>query len=385
MQRVFEHITVVALEQAVAAPLCTRRLALAGANVIKVERPEGDFARGYDHAVAGESAYFVWLNAGKRSVVLDLREAADRGRIRQLLAEADVFVQNLKPGALGKLGLALDDLHAANPRLISMSISGFAEDGPSAQRKAYDLLIQAESGLADITGNASAPGRVGVSIVDIATGHFAYEAILEALWSRQANGVGARLAVSLFDAMAEWLAVPYLLDRYGGATPQRVGLAHPGICPYGVFHSADNRSFILAVQNEREWQRLCQDVLALPALTADARCRDNATRLANREFVDASVAGALVQRGFPDLDAALTEADIAFAPVQGLADLKQHADFHTQQVKVGDAVIELPRVPGHALAHDIAKPEQGGTDIPVVPKLGEHSREVFAKLNGNDD
>src|SRR6201994_703316 len=221
-------LLVVALEQAVAAPMCTCRLADAGARVIKIERPEGDFARGYDTLVHGESAYFVWLNRGKESVIVDLTKPADKAFMEAMIAKADVFVQNLKPGAVGKLGFPIARLRRDYPRLIVCSISGFGESGPYAQRKAYDLLIQAESGLASVTGGPEAPARVGVSVVDVATGMNAYEAILEALLGRARTGQGAAISVSMFDAMADWMTVP-LLHHEGGKTPTRLGLAHPSI------------------------------------------------------------------------------------------------------------------------------------------------------------
>ena len=227
-------LLVVSLEQAVAAPMCTCRLADAGARVIKIERPEGDFARGYDELVHGESAYFVWLNRGKESVVLDLVQAADKAVLEAMLSKADVFVQNLKPGAVAKLGFGLDRLRRDYPALITCSVSGYGASGPYAERKAYDLLIQAEAGLASVTGGPEAPARVGVSVVDIAAGMNAYEAILEALLARARSGVGADISISMFDAMADWMTVP-LLQHEGGRTPKRIGLAHPSISPYGVF------------------------------------------------------------------------------------------------------------------------------------------------------
>lgn len=374
MNQPLDGIRVVSIEQAAAAPLCTRRLAAAGAEVIKVERPEGDFARGYDSAVAGESSYFVWLNAGKKSVVMDLGAAADLARLRKLIAHADVLVQNLKPGALVRLGLDLDALHAAHPSLISVSISGFHPDGPGAGRKAYDLLMQAESGLADITGSSHAPGRVGVSIVDVATGMHAYEAVLEALIARGRTGSGRALRVALFDAVAELLSVPYLLERYGGAAPERIGLAHPGICPYGVFTSRCGRSFILAVQNEREWQRLCTDAVALPDLLADPRCADNETRVRHRDFVDDTLKVRIETIPYAELAQRLDAAGIAFAPVNPLSSLREHPDFHTSPVQVGEHIIELPRVPG------LDKP-----DGQSIPALGEHTEEVFAWLDSIAD
>ena len=362
---------VVTIEQAVAAPACSMRLAQAGANVIKVERPEGDFARSYDTAVAGQSSYFVWLNAGKKSVILDLAEAEQVQVLRKLIRDCDILIQNLKPGALQKLGLDLEQLHQELPELISMSISGFAPDGPGHERKAYDLLMQAESGLSAITGSPHAPGRVGVSLVDIATGQFAYEAILAALIERGKTGRGARLNVSLFDAVAQWLAVPYLLDRYGAGAPERVGLAHPGICPYGVFTARCGQSFILSIQNQREWQRLCSVGIQQRKLLKDQRCLDNETRVAHREFVDGQVQSAISAMDYAQVLEQFRLADLAFAPVASMTDLKSHPDFHTYSVKVGDELVELPRVPG-LIGHS--------ERIAAVPTLGEHTDEVLASV-----
>lgn len=367
-----QGLKVVSLEQAVAAPLCTQRLAQAGAEIIKIERPQGDFARYYDTAVAGESAYFVWLNAGKKSVVLDLSKEQDKLSLLQIIHASDVLVQNLKPGSLAGLGVDLDRLHALRPEFISVSISGFSPDGPGYKRKAYDLLMQAESGLAQITGSAQEPGRVGVSVVDIATGQFAYESILEALLRRATSSTGAKINISMFDAVSHWLAVPYLLDRYGGAAPERVGLAHPGICPYGVFTSADGVSFILSIQNEREWQRLCDVGIENPELTTDTRCSNNPTRVANRVFVDATVQYAFAQLDYQIIGRRLDLADVAFAPVSEISALKDHPDFHTETVRVGVQDIQLPRLPG-----------SNGTQSKVskVPTLGEHTREVLDSLS----
>ena len=247
-------LLVVSLEQAVAAPMCSCKLADAGARVIKIERPEGDFARTYDTLAHGECSYFVWLNRGKESVVLDLTAAADRALLAATLKRADVFVQNLKPGAIEKLGFPIAELRREFPRLICCSISGFGETGPYAARKAYDLLIQAESGLASITGT-NEPARVGVSVVDITTGLNAYQSILEALIGRARTGEGAELSVSMFDAMADWMAVP-LLQFEGGKPPQRMGLAHTSIAPYGAFKSRDGVDVLICVQNDREWRVL---------------------------------------------------------------------------------------------------------------------------------
>ncbi len=259
MSRPLEGLLVVSVEQAVAAPMCTCRLADAGARVIKIERPEGDFARGYDDLVHGECSYFVWLNRGKESVVLDLTAAADKALLAAMLERADVFVQNLKPGSVGKLGFPIARLRREHPRLICCSISGYGESGPLAMRKSYDMLIQAESGLASITGTIE-PSRVGVSVVDIASGMNAYEAILEALIERARTGEGAELSISMFDAMADWMTVP-LLQQEAGAPPRRIGLAHVSISPYGAFRSRDGIDILISIQSDREWRTLAEKVL----------------------------------------------------------------------------------------------------------------------------
>src|ERR1700758_1253183 len=271
-------ILVVALEQAVAAPMCSCRLADAGARVIKIERPEGDFARGYDDLVHGECSYFIWLNRGKESIVLDLGKPEDKALLAAMLARADVFVQNLKPGAVEKLGFAPDRLRREHPRLIVCSVSGYGDSGPYAQRKAYDLLIQAEAGLASVTGGPEAPARVGVSVVDIAAGMNAYEAILEALIARGRTGEGADISISMFDAMADWMTVP-LLQHEGGRTPQRGGLAHPSIAPYGVFKTRDGVDVLISIQSDREWRVLAADVLGDASLADDPRFATNVERV----------------------------------------------------------------------------------------------------------
>ena len=265
-----EGLLVISLEQAVAAPTCACRLADAGARVIKIERPEGDFARGYDTLARGESAYFVWLNRGKELVVLDLTKADDKALLERMLAKADVFIQNLKPGAIGKLGFAIERLRRDYPKLICVSISGFGETGPYATRKSYDLLVQAESGLASVTGGPEAPARVGVSVTDVASGMNAYEATLEALIARGRTGEGAAISVSLFDAMADWMTVP-LLHHEGGQSPKRLGLSHPSIAPYGVFKTKDGADILISIQNDREWRILAEKVMDDAALAADPK------------------------------------------------------------------------------------------------------------------
>src|SRR3984885_5663643 len=273
-------LLVVSLEQAVAAPMCTCRLADAGARVIKIERPEGDFARFYDDFAHGECSYFVWLNRGKESVVLDLGKAEDKALLEAMLGRADIFVQNLKPGTVGKLGFRIARLRREYPRLICCSISGFGESGPYAMRKAYDLLIQAEVGLASITGT-SEPSRVGVSVVDVATGMNAYEAILEALIARERSGEGAEISLSMFDAMADWMTVP-LLQQEAGKPPQRGGLTHASIAPYGAFPTRDGAEILIGVQNDREWRVLAERALGDADLAADTRFATHSARVERR-------------------------------------------------------------------------------------------------------
>src|SRR5205809_1761913 len=280
-----EGLTVIAVEQAVAAPFCSSRLADAGAHVIKVERPEGDFARGYDAAAKGQSSYFVWLNRGKNSVVVDLATKEGRAAMEELIASADVLLQNLKPGSMDKLGFSLERLRKDYPALICCTISGYGDDGPYADRKAYDLLIQAESGLASITGGPEGPSRVGLSIVDIATGATAHAAILEALIGRSRNGKGADIRISMFDVMADWLTVP-LLNTEAGNPPQRIGLAHPSIAPYGVFRSMDGKDILIAIQSERERKKLCADVLGQPALPDAPKLCNMVKRAPNRQLTN---------------------------------------------------------------------------------------------------
>lgn len=355
---------VVSLEQAVAAPMCTCRLADAGARVIKIERPEGDFARGYDDLVHGESAYFVWLNRGKESIVLDLAKGEDKALLEAMLARADVFVQNLKPGAAAKLGFAPGRLRCDYPRLIVCSVSGYGESGPYARRKAYDLLIQADAGLASITGGPEAPARVGVSVVDVATGMNAYEAILEALIARGVNGQGTEISVSLFDAMADWMTVP-LLQHEGGRTPKRVGLAHPTIAPYGVFKTRDGADVLISIQSDREWRVLARDVLEDAALAGDPAFATNVERVKRRVETDARVQAVFGATDVAALAEKLAAADIAFARVSDMAVLATHP--HLRRITVG--------TPSGPVSYPA--PPRGRTEgYGAVPRLGEHSERL---------
>jgi len=363
-------LLVVSLEQAVAAPMCTCRLADAGARVIKIERPEGDFARTYDTLVHGECSYFVWLNRGKESVVLDLTTGDDRALLAAVIKRADIFVQNLKPGAIGKLGFPIAQLRREFPRLICCSISGFGETGPYAARKAYDLLIQAESGLASITGT-SEPARVGVSIVDITTGMNAYQPIIEALSARGRSGEGAEISVSMFDAMADWMAVP-LMQYEGGKPPQRIGLAHTSIAPYGAFKSRDGVDILICVQNDREWRVLAKEVLDDPALAADPAFATNIERMKRRAETDGKVAAKFATLDSERLRQKLADADIAFAQVNTPADLAHHPHLRRITIATPSGPVSYP---APAELHASTSRRYG-----PVPALGEHTEKVRAEF-----
>ncbi len=365
-----EGLLVVSLEQAVAAPMCTCRLADAGARVLKIERPEGDFARFYDRFANGESSYFVWLNRGKESVVLDLAKPEDRALLEAMLKRADIFVQNLKPGTIAKLGFPIARLRRDYPRLICASISGFGETGPFATRKAYDLLIQAEVGLASITGTTE-PSRVGVSIVDVTTGMDAYEAILEALIARARTGDGAELSVSMFDAIADWMVVP-LMQQEAGKPPQRVGLAHAAIAPYGVFPTRDGSGILIAVQNDREWRVLAEKVLGDTALAADPAFASNLARVERRDATDGKVAAFTKSLDVEALSQKLAAADIAFARVNDVAALARHP--HLRRVRIGTPSGPVS-YPAPAERHASASRRYG-----PVPALGEHTEKVRAEF-----
>jgi itaconate CoA-transferase len=359
-----EGLTVIAVEQAVAAPFCSSRLADAGAHVIKVERPEGDFARGYDAVAKGQSSYFVWLNRGKDSVVIDLATKEGRSALEDLIASADVFLQNLKPGSMDKLGFSLERLRKDYPALICCTISGYGDDGPYAHRKAYDLLIQAESGLASITGGPEGPSRVGISVVDIATGATAHAAILEALIARSRTGKGADIRISMFDVMADWLAVP-LLNSEGGKPPKRMGLAHPSIAPYGVFRSKDGKDILISIQSEREWKKLCAEVLDKPELPSDPRFANMVERVRNREVTDKTVAESFGKMTRDELLKRLADADIAFAEVNTMADLATHPHLRRIEVETPNGAVSYAA----PAAIFVGQPRRYG----AVPGIGDHT------------
>jgi itaconate CoA-transferase len=368
-----EGILVVTLEQAVAAPFCSSRLADAGARVIKLERPEGYFGRSYDDVAHGESSYFVWLNRGKESVVVDLGRPDGRELFEALIAKADVFIQNLKPGSLARLGYPIEDLRARHPRLIACSISGYGEEGVMAERKAYDLLIQAESGLASITGGPGEPARVGISVVDISTGASAMQAILEALFKRERTGHGADIRLSMFDTIVDWMAVPFIHASYG-RDPKRIGLAHPSIAPYGVFTSRDGRSILISIQNEREWLVLCRQVLDDPEFATDPRFLSNVVRVTHRGLTDARVQLGFAKFDHATLSGRLARAQIAFAAVNSLQDLLQHPHLRTISIETPSGPVTVPAPAA------LVKGEQ--RRYGAVPALGADTEEVRAEFLG---
>jgi formyl-CoA transferase len=366
-----QGLTVVALEQAVAAPFCTARLADAGARVIKIERPEGDFARYYDAATPAGSSYFVWLNRGKESVVLDLAQGAARRQLGRLIARADILVQNLKPGAMARMGFAIEDLCRRSKSLICCSISGYGDAGPLRDRKAYDLLVQAESGLASITGGPEGPARVGFSVVDIATGATAHSAVLEALIARGRSGEGADIRVSMFDVMADWLTVP-LLNAEAGKPPARAGLRHPSIAPYGVFVAADGAEILISIQSEREWRKFCDVVLEMSGMATEARFASNVARVRNRAETDGEVAAIFARLTAEVIIARLGQADIAFAQVNDMAALSRHPHLRRISLETSAGEILLP-APGNILHGEMQ-------NYGKVPALGEHTDAVLAEI-----
>jgi itaconate CoA-transferase len=372
-RRTLEGILVVALEQAVAAPFCTSRLADAGARVIKIERASGDFARGYDSVAHGESAYFVWLNRGKESIVLDIKKPEDAALLRAMLGKADVFVQNLAPGAARRAGFGADALLAFNPRLIVCEITGYGESGPYAEMKAYDLLIQCETGLASITGGPESPGRVGVSVADIGCGMNAHAAILEALYDRERTGKGRAISTSLFDGLADWMAVPLIHREHTGVEPKRIGLNHATIAPYGVYLAADGAQVVIAIQTETEWVSLCQSALGRPELAADPRFSSNSLRCAHRGELDAEINAVLSRLGHAGLTAALRSANVAFGSVNAVGQFARHPQLRRVEIDTPTGPVSIPAPPQIFAGENV---ELGPS--PAVGAHGEAIRREFA-------
>ena len=369
-------LRVVALEQAVAAPFCTRQLADLGADVVKVERPDGgDFARGYDGALRGLSAYFAWANRGKRSVVLDLKDQSGREALGRLLGRADVFVHNLAPGAVERLGFGYEEVAARNPALIWCGISGYGPDGPYRDKKAYDLLLQAEAGVVSITGSPEAPAKVGVSIADIAAGLYGYSSILAALLQRGRTERGERIDISLLECLAEWMMPPLYHWLGAGSVVPRAGLRHNMIVPYGAYACADG-AVLLAIQNEREWGRFCAEVLGEPTLADDARFAGNEARLRHRAELEAHIEACFARRSTREVIELLDRAGIANGRLNEVPDVAQHPQLAARGrwTEVASPVGPIPAaLPPHNLQGAPAR-------MGAVPALGEHTRAVLAEL-----
>ena len=369
-----QGLLVISLEQAVAAPYAAGRLADAGARVIKVERPEGDFARGYDQDAKGHSSYFVWLNRGKESVALNLKQAEDLQILKNMISKADIFIQNLMPGALERLGISTADLRSTDPRLITCDISGYGSEGPFQKMKAYDFLVQAEVGLAEITGAPEQPGRVGVSICDIAAGMTAHQAILQALYARSCNGKGRGIEVSLFHALADWMNVPYIQSQYGGREIRRPGLHHPTIAPYGAYQCGDGRQLLLSIQNEREWQRLCSDVLEQPELPTNPKFSSNVNRVRNRTDLDAILNAAFGADPIDTVAAKLQAAQIAFGRLNDMDEFAKHPQNRFVSVRTSGGEMQI-LAPGAVV---------NGMLLPLgdVPDLGANTATIREEFSG---
>lgn len=373
MTKILEGITVVAVEQAVAAPYASSRLADAGARVIKVERPEGDFARNYDKLVRGQSAYFVWLNRGKESICLDLTQQDDRAVLDAMVRQADIFIQNLKPGSIAKFGFGSAELRERFPKLITCDISGFGDEGAFSHLKAYDLIVQAETGLCAITGTAHGPARVGVSVCDISAGMTALNAILLALLQRERTGEGASIQVSLFDAIADWMNVPVLQHDYSGYHTARAGVNHPSLAPYGGYRCADGKEVIFSVQNDREWVRFCQEFLKQPDLTRRTGYADNMERLGNRAALDAVISARFACLTSDEAMRELEAAGLAYGRLNTVEDLSRHP--HLRKVPISTPAGEIDVIAPAAIVEGNRAPQFGR-----VPALGAQSEALRAEF-----
>jgi itaconate CoA-transferase len=371
-----DGVLVVSLEQAVAAPFATRQLADLGARVIKVEREgSGDFARDYDQAVLGQASYFVWLNRGKESIELDVKSARGQQVLAALLERADVFVQNLAPGAAGRLGLGAEELRARHPRLICCSVSGYGTDGPYRNKKAYDLLVQCEAGLLSVTGTPETPSKAGISVADIAAGMYALTGVLTALYERERTGAGTSVEVAMLDALGEWMSQPYYYTVYGGQPPRRTSARHASISPYGPYAAGDGQVF-LGLQNEREWEVLCRQILGRPDLIADARFATNTDRVANDDQLTEIIETALRDVPPGQLGELLDEAGIANARLRTPAEFGAHPQLAARD-RWRD--VGSPAGPLRALLPPVTVP---GRELAMgpVPALGQHTAAILAEL-----
>jgi itaconate CoA-transferase len=376
-----DGITVVSLEQAVAAPFCSRQLADLGARVIKIERPKvGDFARDYDQTVKGQSAYFVWLNRSKESLTLDVKHPDAREILSRLIAQADVFIQNLAPGAAKRLGLGAEALRAKHPRLIVCDISGYGDSGPYAKKKAYDLLVQSEAGVLSLTGTPETPAKVGISITDIGTGLHAYAAILGALYNRERTGEGTRIDLTMFETMAEWMGHPLYYTHFSGKAPRRSGPDHATIVPYGRFRASDG-DVMFGIQNEREWAGFCDKVLGQPQLAKDPRYDNNTKRTAARAEVVALIESAFSAWTSAQVADKLDAADIANARLNNPDEVWNHPQLLARK-RWRDV-----QSPGGVIPALLPPASYSGVEARMdpIPAVGEHTDRVLAKLGYSAD
>lgn len=377
-----EGVTVVSLEQAVAAPFATRQLADLGARVIKVERPQvGDFARGYDRTVKGLASHFVWLNRSKESLTLDLKQDGAKEVLSRLIEGADVFVQNLAPGATGRLGFGAATLRERDPRLIVCDVSGYGSSGPYRDKKAYDLLVQCEAGLVSITGTPDAPSKVGVSIADIACGMYAYSSILAALLRRGRTGEGATIEISLFEALAEWMGFPAYFTMYGGKEPPRSGASHAAIAPYGPFRCGDGEVIFLGIQNEREWERFCETVLGRPEMTNDELFTSNSERVENRDVLHQEIEAILERLSSEEAIERLDGAKIANARMRTVRAFLDHPQLEARNRW---REVESPVGPLRAL---VPPATMNGAEpvMSPIPEVGEHTGKILTELGYDED
>ena len=381
MQRPLDDITVVSLEHAIAAPFCTRQLADLGARVIKVERPGGgDFARDYDQRVNGLASHFVWVNRSKESVTLDLKQPSALAVLFELLARADVLVQNLAPGAAARMGLSYQVLSEVHPRLIVCDISGYGSDGPYRDKKAYDLLIQSEAGFLSVTGTDSEPCKAGNSIADIAAGMYAYSGVLAALMQRHKTGRGSHVDVSMLEALSEWMGFPLYYSYQGASPPPRSGASHATIYPYGPFEAGDGKTVMLGLQNEREWKVFCEQVLLQPALASDARFDSNGARNAHRDALRTIIDEAFGQLTSEQVIVRLDQAQIANARVNQMADLWAHPQLHARN---RFRTVGSPAGPISALLPPAVQ-SSFEYRMDAVPAVGEHSDAILRELGRSD-
>jgi len=373
-----KDVLVVSVEQAVAAPYATSRLADAGARVIKIERPEGDFARSYDQHINGECSWFVWLNRGKESVILDFKNRDDSRFLDQLISHADIFVQNLAPGAAIRGGFGSELLRKRYPSLITCDISGYGDSGPYRDMKAYDFLIQCEAGIASMTGTPEEPARVGVSACDLSAGLNAYGAILEALFARARHGEGDSISISLFDGMADWMNVPLLHHIHRGRAPTRNGLSHAMIAPYGAYSVGDGSRIVIAIQNDREWVEFCGKVLDRKALAQDQMFSSNAARVKNRKNLDALITECFSTYSMDSLCSCLFKAKIAFGRLNEVSDLVAHPQLRWMPVNTASGKVNIVAPPAKFFS-------QGSSNVATVPTLGEHTKRIWTEFSAYKD